>query len=56
MAILENPASPQPYSMKALDNATRNAGELYYRLTNKYNRRNAILMSHLANDNLKEQT
>jgi F-type H+-transporting ATPase subunit gamma len=37
-ALLENAASEQGARMSAMDNATRNAGDMIYRLTMKYNR------------------
>src|SRR3546814_20607813 len=39
--LLENAASEQGASMTAMDNATRNAGDLINKLTNQYNRRSA---------------
>jgi F-type H+-transporting ATPase subunit gamma len=37
-ALLENAASEQGARMSAMDNATRNAGDMIDRLTMKYNR------------------
>ena len=37
-ALLENVASEQAASMTAMDNATRNAGEMIDKLTLQYNR------------------
>ncbi len=37
-ALLENAASEQGARMTAMDNATRNAGEMIERLTIQYNR------------------
>src|SRR5690606_13913517 len=47
-ALLENPASEQGASMTAMDNATRNAGELINKLTVQYNRsRQAAITTEL---------
>ena len=47
-ALLENQASEQGASMTAMDNATRNAGELINRLTIQYNRsRQAAITTEL---------
>lgn len=47
-AILENAASEQGASMTAMDNATRNAGELIDKLTITYNRtRQAVITNEL---------
>ena len=47
-AILENSASEQGASMTAMDNATRNAGELIQKLTIQYNRsRQAAITTEL---------
>lgn len=48
-ALLENAASEQGASMTAMDNATRNAGELIDRLTIEYNRsRQAAITTELV--------
>ena len=47
-ALLENQASEQGASMTAMDNATRNAGELIQKLTIQYNRsRQAAITTEL---------
>ena len=47
-ALLENSASEQGASMTAMDNATRNAGELINKLTIQYNRsRQAAITTEL---------
>ena len=47
-ALLENQASEQGASMTAMDNATRNAGELIDKLTIQYNRsRQAAITTEL---------
>jgi F-type H+-transporting ATPase subunit gamma len=47
-ALLENAASEQGARMTAMDNATRNAGELIDKLTIQYNRtRQAVITSEL---------
>jgi F-type H+-transporting ATPase subunit gamma len=47
-ALLENAASEQGASMTAMDNATRNAGELINKLTIQYNRsRQAAITTEL---------
>ena len=47
-ALLENQASEQGASMTAMDNATRNAGELINKLTIQYNRsRQAAITTEL---------
>ena len=47
-ALLENMASEQGASMTAMDNATRNAGELIQKLTIQYNRsRQAAITTEL---------
>ena len=47
-AILENAASEQGARMSAMDNATRNAGELINKLTIQYNRsRQAAITTEL---------
>jgi F-type H+-transporting ATPase subunit gamma len=48
-ALLENAASEQGASMTAMDNATRNAGELIQKLTIQYNRsRQAAITTELV--------
>lgn len=48
-ALLENGASEQGASMTAMDNATRNAGELIDKLTIQYNRtRQAVITTELV--------
>ena len=47
-ALLENQASEQGASMTAMDNATRNAGDLINKLTIQYNRsRQAAITTEL---------
>jgi F-type H+-transporting ATPase subunit gamma len=47
-ALLENAASEQGARMTAMDNATRNAGEMIDRLTMNYNRtRQAVITKEL---------
>ncbi len=47
-ALLENAASEQGARMSAMDNATRNAGEMIERLTLEYNRtRQAVITKEL---------
>ena len=47
-ALLENQASEQGASMTAMDNATRNAGDLIQKLTIQYNRsRQAAITTEL---------
>jgi F-type H+-transporting ATPase subunit gamma len=47
-ALLENAASEEGARMTAMDNATRNAGEMIGRLTLKYNRtRQAMITKEL---------
>ena len=47
-ALLENGASEQGARMSAMDNATRNAGEMIDRLTIEYNRsRQAVITNEL---------
>ena len=47
-ALLENAASEQGSRMSAMDNATRNAGDMIDRLTMKYNRsRQAMITKEL---------
>ena len=47
-ALLENSASEQGARMTAMDNATRNAGEMIDRLTLNYNRtRQAVITKEL---------
>ncbi len=47
-ALLENAASEQGARMTAMDNATRNAGEMIDRLTLNYNRtRQAVITKEL---------
>ena len=47
-ALLENAASEQGARMSAMDNATRNAGDMIGRLTLKYNRtRQAMITKEL---------
>ncbi|MEL6517822.1 MAG: F0F1 ATP synthase subunit gamma, partial [Pseudomonadota bacterium] len=47
-ALLENAASEQGARMSAMDNATRNAGEMIDRLTIQYNRsRQAVITNEL---------
>ncbi len=47
-ALLENAASEQGARMSAMDNATRNAGDMIDRLTMKYNRsRQAMITKEL---------
>ena len=47
-ALLENGASEQGARMSAMDNATRNAGEMIDKLTIEYNRsRQAVITSEL---------
>ena len=48
-ALLENNASEQGASMTAMDNATRNAGDLINKLTIQYNRsRQAAITTELV--------
>jgi F-type H+-transporting ATPase subunit gamma len=48
LALLENAASEQGARMTAMDNATRNAGEMIDRLTLNYNRtRQAAITTEL---------
>ena len=48
LPLLENQASEQGASMTAMDNATRNAGELIQKLTIQYNRsRQAAITTEL---------
>src|SRR3546814_15027304 len=48
-ALLENAASEQGASMTAMDNATRNAGDLINKLTIQYNRsRQAAITTELV--------
>jgi F-type H+-transporting ATPase subunit gamma len=47
-ALLENGASEQGARMSAMDNATRNAGEMIDKLTIEYNRsRQAVITNEL---------
>jgi F-type H+-transporting ATPase subunit gamma len=47
-ALLENAASEQGARMSAMDNATRNAGDMINRLTLRYNRtRQAVITKEL---------
>jgi F-type H+-transporting ATPase subunit gamma len=47
-ALLENAASEQGARMSAMDNATRNAGEMIDKLTIEFNRsRQAVITSEL---------
>jgi F-type H+-transporting ATPase subunit gamma len=47
-ALLENAASEQGARMTAMDNATRNAGDMIDRLTMNYNRtRQAVITKEL---------
>jgi F-type H+-transporting ATPase subunit gamma len=47
-ALLENAASEQGARMSAMDNATRNAGEMIDKLTIQYNRsRQAVITNEL---------
>jgi F-type H+-transporting ATPase subunit gamma len=47
-ALLENAASEQGARMSAMDNATRNAGDMIERLTLTYNRtRQAVITKEL---------
>jgi F-type H+-transporting ATPase subunit gamma len=47
-ALLENAASEQGARMSAMDNATRNAGEMIQKLTLSYNRtRQAVITKEL---------
>jgi F-type H+-transporting ATPase subunit gamma len=47
-ALLENAASEQGARMSAMDNATRNAGDMIERLTIEYNRsRQAVITNEL---------
>ena len=47
-ALLENGASEQGARMSAMDNATRNAGEMIDKLTISYNRsRQAVITNEL---------
>ena len=47
-ALLENAASEQGARMSAMDNATRNAGDMIDRLTTQYNRsRQAAITTEL---------
>ena len=47
-ALLENAASEQGARMSAMDNATRNAGEMIKKLTTNYNRsRQAMITKEL---------
>src|SRR3546814_4238908 len=56
-ALLENAASEQGASMTAMDNATRNAGDLINKLTIQYNRsRQAAITTELVEIRSEEHT
>ena len=54
--MLENSASEQGSRMSAMDNATRNAGEMVDKLTIEYNRsRQAAITKELIENHIEEQ-